>query len=109
MTQTSMGVGVALELRLEAERNGRLDEPCVHLLRKAADEIESVQKEYDTLLRSQRLYGTGPEQLKQSIDGNHTKANRIARLECVLNGMLTGFDGQPEFKDLAATIRGVLK
>lgn len=37
-------MSTALELRLEAERNKTLDVPCVHLLTKAADEIEHLEK-----------------------------------------------------------------
>lgn len=51
------------------------------LLRDAARKIEELQESHDTLARSQKLYGTGPEQLKKSIDANHVKACEIVRIE----------------------------
>lgn len=84
----STHTSIALELRIEAERNARLDDACVHLLRKSADGIENLQNDYSALLRSQRLYGNGPEQLKKSIDANHEKAAKLDAAKTALKGLM---------------------
>jgi len=64
----------------------------------------SLQKDYDTLLRAQRLYGTGPEQLKKSIDANYEKAEKIERLERALKDLflIDGTETQ-SFRDAVRT------